>query len=1561
MRELPPTGKAGFEGLVVNLLSRLVGLSFAIAASGRQDGRDALGRTVYGTQVAVECKRYAHTTLNSRELIGELDQASHSLPHLELWILVASRSIPDILQQDLISAGVSKGICVAFLECFDDEVGSFSALCAKYPEEILRFGGREKDASVENALEAIRNDAHFELQLAALAKTFSSPWYGYEQLRASNASVLLSRFADPGESVAAFSQDLAVVPAAIPRERYTRKVSSWYEQSSSAKSDALVVLGDEGDGKSWVAARSVASLLQSDIAPLVLFFPAFSVAQTTPDQLLASALHTQWPVVTIEQWRMRLQRWMSSDGGGFPRILMILDGINEKYPHTHWRRLFSEFDRASWRARVRLLLTCRSSYWKSTFASVFSRNHEVLVVERYDDVELELALHKVGLSRAALPAALFPLVRKPRYFSLAVRHRERLQHTGDLTVARLLYEDWRDRYRRRDGFPIPPDDFNNLLKTLASRSLNSRTDGHSGLTRSTIQDEIDSLRPGNGFELYVELETGGVLEDARQGRIRVVPERLLLGLGLLLADYAMDAYEAGSDIRETILRHLEMTGQIDESSVIVEHAALDALTRDDCHDEVRVALLAVWLDFQNRYDPDGASFIAYLPSRPSTFFALAEVLWSSGIDQTWGQQLIVEAIINWRYNPSVSALAVRYAEKWLGMVASYEDQGTDTVPGTEEAIRRGREGIVAELGQVVDGDTVTIGQSTLRVCRDESLIRLGRMALACISAGPRAQFVDALVVAALAEIVQPQISRMDLVRWVMRTSPDGDDLRQRLFDAVQNLASQSQQPNALFAVHRLLRAEGSETSAEFAKRFPPAVNPRSGASRLYERHREDPCGGLFTWTRADCNVCLTRTDVDADRLLRSAKRFLLEPGFPAAPGLLDRIDLSIFAGEGGLWQHRSRALVESRLDDIAVGFYAWAPERLASMFREIFSGAATRSGDALWALATHVTDYAMILDTECRRVLVEICASLPEHFAGQDLLQTELMLFAALLDGWDAREQLTHLLARSSGSFDALMFEDHFKSVDFEFCNAFPVPEDELSLMRTVWFMSQSDEFVGSRIFECALAHHVSHIRGMALEALHRSGQPERIRTWLQSGWRHGPDHAPKESYWGSRLVLESNELDAVEIIDRIDPTLILSALQTRGEDNGFIDVVQRWLHDWLSTSVARMERGVIPVLPPLRIVVQSSSADSDFDASTIMEIERDTTRRFVSASAIWGGLFATNNDDETATAEETGARWQARARRRTEAVDAVRRTGGYWVDRRESREVINRVFGSNSSLGYRLLEVISEDNPGVDAFILQSYGLLVGLCEYLLAAEPTLGVDLYHRIVSAGGNVRHEMTDAALTWADTALFDAPASDPVVALWEHRLGTANRDADLLELAILARSGDARRWIEQQIALDRAGSIQFYRARAEVLAGFLGLTLPDHPPDTWLGEVSQLASRYATTDRWAKHWLLAFVTETNDDRAFAAFRLFLLCVDRRFWIWGDAAISEAEELSSARKVFLKEAAGTIRSAVSENENRMTESFLGQAVADGQVWPWLHLVTDDLRRGVTLHAGAASGIA
>ena len=93
--------------------------------------------------------------------------------------------------------------------------------------------------------------------------------------------------------------------------------------------------------------------------------------------------------------------------------------------------------------------------------------------------------------------------------------------------------------------------------------------------------------------------------------------------------------------------------------------------------------------------------------------------------------------------------------------------------------------------------------------------------------------------------------------------------------------------------------------------------------------------------------------------------------------------------------------------------------------------------------------------------------------------------------------------------------------------------------------------------------------------------------------------------------------------------------------------------------------------------------------------------------------------------------------------------------------------------------------------------------------------------------------------------------------------------------------------------------------------------------------------------WAKHWFRKFLEDADDVIAWASFRLFLRCVDTRFWRWREH-IDASNNLvvdQKRRHAFVEANLENVKSAIRKNEKPLSERFLCQKIRQNQVWPWM----------------------
>jgi hypothetical protein len=99
------------------------------------------------------------------------------------------------------------------------------------------------------------------------------------------------------------------------------------------------------------------------------------------------------------------------------------------------------------------------------------------------------------------------------------------------------------------------------------------------------------------------------------------------------------------------------------------------------------------------------------------------------------------------------------------------------------------------------------------------------------------------------------------------------------------------------------------------------------------------------------------------------------------------------------------------------------------------------------------------------------------------------------------------------------------------------------------------------------------------------------------------------------------------------------------------------------------------------------------------------------------------------------------------------------------------------------------------------------------------------------------------------------------------------------------------WFKQLLDAQFSSPIPFDFAKAAALRGFvvedagaprMRLVVEDEAP--WVEQVISTAQQRAHSEKMARYWFGRFCSSNDLYNSWAAFRLFLRCVDRRCWFW-----------------------------------------------------------------------------
>jgi len=292
---------------------------------------------------------------------------------------------------------------------------------------------------------------------------------------------------------------------------------------------------------------------------------------------------------------------------------------------------------------------------------------------------------------------------------------------------------------------------------------------------------------------------------------------------------------------------------------------------------------------------------------------------------------------------------------------------------------------------------------------------------------------------------------------------------------------------------------------------------------------------------------------------------------------------------------------------------------------------------------------------------------------------------------------------------------------------------------------------------------------------------------------------------------------------------------------------------------------------------------------------------------------------------------------------------GNSWFAHQFHTEALDEVVMRRPELVEKWLTPILRQDLNSTRLIVLGRSFYEALCEVLLRQMPEKGILLYRQLEPRNSAIRFLASGTKIPLTEYALFRAPSVATVIEAWNDKLSRCKSDRELLELAIVAQQGQAIAWLWTQIDRGLDSPVLIDQARSIMLLGCVdGDRAKDllqqrlvSKPQTWTDHVIREAWSLWHKNFWAKHWFARFLTVEEEIQSWAAFRLFLKCVDRRFWIWEIEFHQHANLYGGKRWEFFTDNLEQIGRESAKNEKSLAENFLGRKLLSNQVGPWINL--------------------
>jgi hypothetical protein len=1549
LRQIRPTGPEGFEGLIAALLESLTGVHFTLASGGFQAGRDMSSRPLDGNVTAIECKRYgSDTELDERELLGELFRVDLAIPDLDLWILVTSREVDSTLYETLTAAADQIGIEFFSVSSGDGKPSSLEVLCAYSPSIVVSYPSIKRIAKTNEILTELNKVAshpNFNISVSTLKQKFASPRVGYDNWRTRQNELFLNSLKSDREARAAYGQPINLYEPRvmlIERQELWTSLDKW--RTDWPNRYALTTLGEEGDGKTWGVMAWLASQIKSGNSfPGVIFLASSDLSES---ELTASDLHTLFarmisravPTTNGQKMLRRFSRWISRLTE-HPLFLIVLDGINERHSANLWRGLLEKLAGESYSSHVRVLITCRTNFWQRHFQRLRYLGTTVFTLEPYNDDELNTALRFHNLDRADIDDTVLSLIRKPRYFDLMTKHHKRLAESGEVTVARLIYEDWRDRYERKRSMILTDDDFQKIIRDLALAHVTTGME----LSGTEVTDALSLLSDRD--EILKELHTSGILRR-HKNRFTVDERQLAFGLGLLLVDQLERAVIAEEDPRETIAAWLEPKSDMDIKAAICEFAVLEALGSALVPLAYKEALLEAWVLNHNPTETTESNLTAYLPVCPQAYVALAESVWSEDLDNRWVQEALTRAFVSSYAFQRVSTVLLPTFERWLGFVLIH---GSPYLRNDKDELEKRKNEISERLGGKVEPGSLELAGYPLTIIEDDGLIRLGRVALAVISHLPRKEFVRCFVLGCLADVIAGGSGKYDVIAWCIRSS------RQSLWSEIHHqvtilLATASEVTQR--AASRLLAFEGSSEAYNLQQTIPKKIV----SSRLLERHEIDPCTSGFAWSAENYASCLQRQDLPPAWVARHLGDYAADPKLTISDYVESQ--LRTLGGQvdvNDMWVVLGTTSADHTYETYEPTLAAFTPDTGATLIRSVTGQITDRREMKRRQLSLKLEEHYLVLDRGQQELLKEAwenLIALPDTWTEAERV-SEMVLFQIILTQMSGDDQFATLLRRPAKAANLVSYKDSFRPVsNWQSVRiALTSLTNDLDLYRSLWFLSGHPNNIPADLFDqCILPlfdHKDEFVRSKVLRIIYETGNAKGIETAIET-WGYNVSFEGYQNHWGSLIVAKYGAtLNFDQLVQRVHPGYLGYAVQIRGSRS--LEVLSyAELLNQLLVRIANENAEISNDLPTFKIELSARSNIQDTSRLTLPAELFNRSITFVDPYSDRGGLTRGGEPDfeewTTTSFEEYQHRLSESVR---EAIEQQMTAGNLWFGQAFHEEGLDKVVEERPDL---ITDWICRADPFTREgarLIFKASSFYDGLCAVLLKKKQSLGIKLYNQLQQAPTRTRVIDRYTKIELLDFALFQSEPSDELQYVWNQKLDMCSTDEELMKIALVAQHGSGKDWLWESTKAGLGSRVPFEMGRSRLLLGFIEgedrVSLIEQliasDPDTWLRNcVKQVKERQERND-WAKHWFNRFLSASNDVNAWASIRLLLRCCDRRFWFWRERIESDVENaVDFRRKAYLRDNLDTIKRAIDRNEKQLTDQFLGQKILKRQAFPW-----------------------
>jgi len=1492
--QLQPAGPKGFEGLVATALADLTGLTFRLAKSGSQFGRDAsTSRARFA--IAMEAKRYTEP-LRLETVAGKIWIASGELASdIDLWVLGATSEMGDGVLAKLEKMLEEQGISLLVLDWPTAPLPRLAVLLAAASARVMQWCLANTPCAsaskIRAALELIESDDAFASARNQLVNEISAGYVGLSALAESNRKWCDRVFSERTASQQAFGQYLTVSDPkrpAIPRPSVEAALDAALSKVPQTPT-CIAILGPEGSGKSWLSARWWTTAADTPILLIGGAQVANLIDPKRPMETLANLIATQEGEVNSDakskRWLRRIHRWqdrpLTQASEGF-QFLVVLDGLNER-GGMPWAETIFRLACVVNKLGGHLLVTCRERFWDREIAPRLAGVSVMPVkIGDYTSDELDELLRQRGIRIDSIPERVRAFIRNPRICSVALDLLDRLSAQADeLTIERLLLEYWRRRLEERgDLIAHNICDFDKLLRSHA-KAL--REDRSVQFDRDDWRVHSGAARRGDGRSIendLTDIEEGAFLRVAnnRDGYYEFKPESVPFALGLLVARELQDELRKEirdpTDVIDSIVEEVQGFDLVGEA---LRAAAGIACFEMEYPANGRAALISSWLDLQNVPDSDFETLTAYVAACPTAALDATEAAFSvpsSARRRKW----LLAALLDKRDRPRVeSALSPRIG-KWMSLWSRTPRRLGFNSEGGDASQQAHASRIADKLSRLTPNEEAFRAKACIEVDSPEAM-QLDSAAALLMAGRPLAVYAENILAWAFSWSLTGNFGRADsALAWVVRLNrEDFPAFELRLRASIDQLLNAPNSDVGRAAAAIALRILGTVAASEYADQ----LNPRQR---------------LEGWRRVE-SYCATDP---------------FDPASSRPSNLINAIREANSVDPLQVWCSMSCGEKDIELGWITPGLVRFEPSAIISLLLSIARTAEVRSQLPLRQLSWHLAKLSPLFDAETLAAVFSGYKRLvqnPDLVATADQCHVAGSVLLSLLPHYPAQEQLGLFLELPHEVGDWYAFRELFAPLDpYDLEATLSATESDPRRFRRALFFASAHRTTltdqSRRTLGRALEHNDPLVVTCASDVAYAARDAALDEMVIAAARRRaGNDGADTNAFWRDRAVA------AAVIALKRDGDIFLIAPRFSGLAAGCLGGA---LDDRIAAETDRaIER-----------LLGSIQASEPRLGRLVLEVDRSGQESLqrIEDRAEEDGEGPDQDIDEyaerqKALREETDAYLK---QLEAEGVQAL----AHEPDVAALKRLASRNANQAAAWASRIL---AESNPARLATV---RNLALGLAEALAETSPKTTAALITHVADACSPVAIVFGDARIPQDIAALFSGPDVEALSALREQAFGRATTDADLETLIFAAEAAGHMKWLEEWIHKEASTGMPGRIARAITIEGFLTTTTgsPTLLARDWgagfLGQVAESARFAYDRNTWAKTWADMAVNASNTEDFWRWGELTAGIADIRAFHWFDPDFDMPLMQRFGRKLFK-----LIRQTAEKRTSKRKETLFG----------------------------------